>query len=42
MDTLLTTWEMNLQSEKYSEVQEEIAIGPSEPYKLDRDNINWN
>lgn len=42
MDTLLTTWEMNLESEQSSEVREEIAAWPSEPYKLDRDNINWN
>jgi hypothetical protein len=42
MDTLLTTWEMNLESEQTSEVREEIASWPSEPYTLDRDNFNWN
>ena len=42
MDTLLTTWEMNLDSEQSSEVREEIATWPSEPYTLDWDNFNWN
>jgi hypothetical protein len=42
MDTLLTVWEMNLESEKASTVREEIATGPSEPYTLDRNTINWN
>jgi hypothetical protein len=42
MDTLLTTWEMNLDSEQSSEVREEIANWPSEPYTLDWDNFNWN
>jgi hypothetical protein len=42
MDTLLTTWEMNLESERASEVREEIATWPSEPYTLDRDTFNWN
>ena len=41
MDTLLTTWEMNLESEFTSEVREEIASWPSEPYTLDTD-FNWN
>ena len=42
MDTLLTTWEMNLDSEQASEVREEIANWPSEPYTLDWDTLNWN
>lgn len=42
MDTLLTTWEMNLESEQSSEVREEIASWPSEPYTLDWDTVNWN
>jgi len=40
MDTLLITWEMNLESEA-SEVREEIATWPSEPYILNTD-FNWN
>lgn len=42
MDTLLTVWEMNLESEKSSTIREEIATGPSEPYTLDWNTINWN
>jgi len=42
MDTLLATWEMNLESEQSSEVREEIATWPSEPFTLDRDCLNWN
>jgi len=42
MDTLLTVWEMNLESEQSSTVREEIATSPSEPYTLDWDTINWN
>ena len=42
MDTLLTTWEMNLESEQSSELREEIATWPSEPYTLDWDTFNWN
>jgi hypothetical protein len=42
MDTLLATCEMNLDSEQTSEVREEIANWPSEPYTLDRDSFNWN
>lgn len=42
MDTLLTTWEMNLDSEQSSEVREEIASWPTEPYTLDWDTLNWN
>lgn len=42
MDTLLATWEMNLESEQSSEVREEVASWPSEPYTLDWDNLNWN
>ena len=42
MDTLLTVWEMNLESEQTSGVREEIATGPSEPYTLDWNTINWN
>jgi len=42
MDTLVTTWEMNLQSDQSTDVREEIATWPSEPYTLDRDALNWN
>lgn len=42
MDTLVTTWEMNLESDQSTEVREEIATWPSEPYTLDRDTLNWN
>ena len=42
MDTLLATWEMNLESEQSSEIREEIATWPSEPYTLDWDSFNWN
>jgi hypothetical protein len=42
MDTLLATWEMNSDSDQTSEVREEIANWPSEPYTLDWDNFNWN
>jgi hypothetical protein len=42
MDTLLTTWEMNLDSEQSSAIREEIATWPSEPYTLDWDSLNWN
>lgn len=42
MDTLLATWEMNLESEQFSEVSEGIATWPSEPYTLDRESFNWN
>jgi hypothetical protein len=42
MDTLITTWEMNLQIEQSSEVKEEVATWPSEPYTLDRGTFNWN
>jgi len=42
MDTLLATWEMNLTLEQLSEVREEIATWPSEPFIADLDNFNWN
>ena len=42
MDTLVTIWEMNLESDQSSEVREEIATWPSEPYTLDRGIITWN
>lgn len=42
MDTLLITWEMNLESEQSSEVREEIATWPSEPFTLDWETLNWN
>jgi hypothetical protein len=42
MDTLIITWEMNLESDQSSEVREEIANWPSEPDTLDRENFNWN
>lgn len=42
MDTLLTTWEMNLDSDQSSELREEIATGPFEPYIPDWNTINWN
>jgi len=42
MDTLLATWEMNLTFEQLSEVREEIANWPGEPFIADLDNFNWN
>jgi hypothetical protein len=42
MDTLLTAWEMNLESEQFSDISEGIATWPSEPYTIDWDSINWN
>ena len=42
MDTQITTWEMSLEQEPILSVREEIATWPSEPYKLERDSINWN
>jgi hypothetical protein len=42
MDTLLATWEMDLVLEQTSEVREEIANWPGEPYKINWDGFNWN
>ena len=42
MDTLITTWEMNLESNPVPDTREEIAAVPLEPYTLDWDSINWN
>lgn len=42
MDTLIITWEMNLESDHSTEVREEIATWPSEPYRLDTESFNWN
>jgi hypothetical protein len=42
MDTCITIWEMNLETGSIIITQEEIATGPSEPYTLDKDGINWN
>ena len=42
MDSLVTIWEMSLEPDQHTIIQEEIATGPFEPYKLDRDSINWN
>ena len=42
MDTLLATWEMNLESEQSSDVREEVATWPAEPYTLDLESLNWN
>ena len=42
MDTQITAWEMNLEPNPQPEIMEGIASGPSEPYLLDRDAINWN
>jgi len=42
MDTLLATWEMNLEFEQSLEIQEEIADWPAESYSIDWDNFNWN
>jgi hypothetical protein len=42
MDTLLTIWEMSSDSDQSSELREEIATGPLEPYTLDWNTINWN
>jgi hypothetical protein len=42
MDTLITNWEMSLESESGSVTREEIATWPAEPYTLDWNTINWN
>lgn len=42
MDAQITNWEMSLESEQSSQLREEIATWPSEPYTLDRNSINWN
>ena len=42
MDTCITIWEMNLEPDSISITREEVATGPSEPYTLDWDSINWN
>jgi len=42
MDTLITTWEMNLEPNPVPDTREEIAAGPLAPYTLDWDSINWN
>jgi len=42
MDTLLATWEMNLEFEQSSEIREEIADWPAEPYSINWENFNWN
>ena len=42
MDTLLATWEMNVTLEQSSDVREEIANWPAEPYTINWDNFNWN
>ena len=42
MDTQITAWELNLEPDRLYEVSEGIANWPSEPYTLDRDEINLN
>lgn len=42
MDTQIMIWEMSLEPVQSSIIREEIAIDPSEPYKLDWNIINWN
>lgn len=42
MDAQITNWEMSLESEQSSQLREEIATWPSEPYTLDWNSINWN
>jgi hypothetical protein len=42
MSTKISTKKMKLDSEQFSEVREEVATWPSEPYTLDRDSFNWN
>jgi hypothetical protein len=42
MDTQITTWEMNSDSNSESITREEIATWPSEPYTIDWESINWN
>lgn len=43
MDTQIANWEMSYESERQDSVtREEIATWPSEPYKVDFENINWN
>ena len=42
MDTQIAIWEMSLEPQQIPTVQEKIAVGPSEPYTLDRSLLNWN
>jgi hypothetical protein len=42
MDTQIANWEMAIEAETYQVPSEELATGPSEPYKLDTNSINWN
>ena len=42
MDQLITNWEMSFESQQEAVPREEIATGPSEPYNLDWNSINWN
>ena len=42
MDIQITNWEMSLESGQSSQLREEIATWPSEPYTLDWNSINWN
>ncbi len=42
MDTYLFNWEMNADAEQTIDLKEEIALWPSEPYKLDFNTINCN
>jgi hypothetical protein len=42
MDTLVTTWEMNLEPSQLPITHEGLATDPLEPYTLDREGINWN
>jgi hypothetical protein len=42
MDTLITTWEMNMEPLPLSPPDEQVASGPFEPYTLDGTLFNWN
>jgi hypothetical protein len=39
---MIITWEMSIEPEPESVLQEEVATWPSEPYHLDWGSINWN
>jgi len=42
MNAIFFSGQMNAVSNQSSDVREEVATWPSEPYILDRDNFNWN
>jgi len=42
MDTYITLLEFNMEAHEAPVPREEIATGPSEPYQIDWESINWN